>query len=109
VDLLLDTRVSKEHTVSIFSPEDEISVMYSLSFFSPKMEKYVSPKLWYLPINPHGITTQKTNTEGSGNFCVATWTTRCGTFMMGSSHKSLCPAKYTRFLVCRGRNVTAKI
>jgi hypothetical protein len=29
--------------------------------FTMEMERYVPPKHWYLPANPHGVTTQKTD------------------------------------------------
>jgi hypothetical protein len=31
-----------------------------VAVFSPQDEQYFSPKLWYLPTSPHGVTTQNT-------------------------------------------------
>jgi hypothetical protein len=46
VDLQVDTKISEEHTASIFTNE---------------VTQYFSPELWYLPASPHAVATQKTN------------------------------------------------
>jgi hypothetical protein len=48
VDLQVDTNVSEEFTITLFSPENG---------------DCVSPKLEYLPASPHGVATQKTNID----------------------------------------------
>jgi hypothetical protein len=47
MDLWVENSVSEENATSIFSSEDG----------------YVSPKRWYLPTSPHGVTAQKTTTD----------------------------------------------